>query len=80
MEPELLEYLDRRFDKVDSKQDDLETCLVGDGTAENPGIAGRVDRLEQTEKKRQRTVKAVVAAVSVAVAESFHSLFFRGGG
>lgn len=65
-----LENQDKRAKRLEERVDDIHEALVGSG--DGPGLKGRVDRLEQAHKRREKhiwglwTAAGTIAATLIA--------------
>lgn len=69
---------DEDFARLEGKLDTVVECLQGDLKSAKPGIVGRLDRLEVSERRRDWWAKAALGA-GIAAAAGTAWQFLTGG-
>lgn len=67
-----------KIDAIQADVTEIKAALLGDLRGGKPGVIGRVDRLEQSEKRRVFLTQSAVGAAITAVVASVWSWFAHG--
>lgn len=67
-----------QIDAIQADVAEIKTALLGDLRGGKPGVIGRVDRLEQSEKRRVFLTQSAVGAAITAVVASVWSWLSHG--
>lgn len=66
------------FNRLEGKVDTLVECLQGDLKNGKPGLVGRIDRLEVSEKRREKWTWAAIGAGMAAMGTTVWSVLSGG--